>query len=134
MEKHGFGETDIDRLSIETSVDTLADLENLALKHEIGREAIFREAERRREKRYDESHRADRRQNARFALSPRTCRRNLRPHRTRRYRDIAEGSKARATIRERLIKIAARVPDHRSSWESQIFCVRGFREGGSVVG
>jgi hypothetical protein len=51
MEKHGFVETDIDRVAMETSVDTLADLENLAFKHEIRREAIVRELERRRKKR-----------------------------------------------------------------------------------
>jgi hypothetical protein len=42
--------TGIDRLAMETSADTLADLENLALRHEIRREAIFRELERRRKK------------------------------------------------------------------------------------
>ena len=36
---------------MEASVDTLASLESLALKHEIRREEIFRELERRREKR-----------------------------------------------------------------------------------
>ena len=51
MEKHGFVETDIDRVATETSVDTLADLEILALKHEIRREAIVRELERRHKKR-----------------------------------------------------------------------------------
>ena len=50
MEKNGFVETDIDRLAMETSVDALADLENLALKHEIQRRATFRELERRRKK------------------------------------------------------------------------------------
>ena len=50
MEKHGFVETDIDRVAMETSVDTLADLESLAFKHEIRREAIFRKLERRRKK------------------------------------------------------------------------------------
>jgi hypothetical protein len=44
-----FDVTDIDRLAMESSVDVLADLENLALKHEIRREAILRELERRRE-------------------------------------------------------------------------------------
>jgi hypothetical protein len=58
MKKHGFIETDIDRLAMEMSVDTLADLENIALKHEIRREDIFRELERRREKREEELHRA----------------------------------------------------------------------------
>ena len=51
MEKHGFVETDIDRVAMEMSVDTLADLEILALKHEIRREAIVRELERRCKKR-----------------------------------------------------------------------------------
>ena len=37
MEQHGFVEGDIDRIATETSVDSLADLENLALKHEIQR-------------------------------------------------------------------------------------------------
>jgi hypothetical protein len=58
IEKHGFVETDIDRLAMEMSVDSLADLENLALKHEIRREDIFRELECRREKRDRELHRA----------------------------------------------------------------------------
>jgi hypothetical protein len=52
MEKHGFLEVDIDRVAMETSVDALGDLESLALKHEIRREAIFRQLERRREKRH----------------------------------------------------------------------------------
>jgi hypothetical protein len=51
MEKHGFVETDIDRVAMDASVDTLADLENLAIKHEIRREAIVRELERRHKKR-----------------------------------------------------------------------------------
>jgi hypothetical protein len=51
MKQHGFVEIDIDRVAMEASVDTLADLENLALKHEIRREAIVRELERRRKKR-----------------------------------------------------------------------------------
>jgi hypothetical protein len=63
MEKHGFLETNIDRVVMETSVDTLAELENLALKHEIRREAILRELERRREKRDEKWRIADRRQN-----------------------------------------------------------------------
>jgi hypothetical protein len=49
LKEHGFDVTDIDRLAMESSVDVLADLENLALKHEIRREAILRELERRRE-------------------------------------------------------------------------------------
>jgi hypothetical protein len=51
LKEHGFEEPDIDRLAMESSVDVLADLENLALKHEIRREAILRELEARREKR-----------------------------------------------------------------------------------
>ena len=51
LEQHGFVETDIDRLAMETSVDILAGLENLGFKHEIRREAIVRELERRRKKR-----------------------------------------------------------------------------------
>jgi hypothetical protein len=58
MEQHGFVEADIDRLAMEASADTLADLENLALKHEIRREAIFRQLERRRKKRNKEMHKA----------------------------------------------------------------------------
>ena len=50
MERHGFVETDIDRIATETSVDTLADLENLALKHESRRKTTVRELERRRKK------------------------------------------------------------------------------------
>lgn len=49
LKAQGFEESDIDRLAMESSVDVLADLENLALKHEIRREAILRELERRRE-------------------------------------------------------------------------------------
>jgi hypothetical protein len=51
MEQRGFLESDIDRIATETSVDSLADLENLALKHEIQRKAAVRELERRRKKR-----------------------------------------------------------------------------------
>jgi len=51
MEQQGFLESDIDRIATETSVDTLADLENLALKHEIRRKATVWELERRRKKR-----------------------------------------------------------------------------------
>ena len=51
MEQHGFVETDIDRVAMKASVDTLADLEILALKHESRREAIVRELDRRRKKR-----------------------------------------------------------------------------------
>ena len=50
MEKHGFVESDIDGLAIETAVDNLADLENLARKHEVRRHASFRELERWRKK------------------------------------------------------------------------------------
>jgi hypothetical protein len=49
LKEHGFDEIDIDRLAMESSVGVLADLENLALKHEIRREAILHELERRRE-------------------------------------------------------------------------------------
>jgi hypothetical protein len=59
MEKHGFLEVDIDRVAMETSVESLADLENLALKHEIRRERILRELERRRKTRNGKSRRAD---------------------------------------------------------------------------
>ena len=52
LEKHGFDETAIERVAVETSVAALADLESLALKHEIRREAIFRKLERRRKKRH----------------------------------------------------------------------------------
>jgi hypothetical protein len=58
MEKHGFVESDIEPVAMETSVDTLADLDSLALKHEIQREAIFRKLERRRKKSASR-HRAD---------------------------------------------------------------------------
>jgi hypothetical protein len=51
LEEHGFDETEIDRLAMEASVDALARLESLALKHEIRREEIFRELERRRSRR-----------------------------------------------------------------------------------
>jgi hypothetical protein len=51
LKKHGFTETDIDRVAMESSVETLASLENLALKHELRREAILCELERRRERR-----------------------------------------------------------------------------------
>jgi hypothetical protein len=49
LKAQGFDESDVDQLAMESSVDVLADLENLALKHEIRREAILRELERRRE-------------------------------------------------------------------------------------
>jgi hypothetical protein len=49
--KHGFTETDIDRVAMEFSIDTLAAIENLALKHELRREVIMSELERRREHR-----------------------------------------------------------------------------------
>jgi hypothetical protein len=60
LKKHGFDESDIDRLAMEIAVDTLADLEDLALKHEIRREAIFRELERRRDRRHEEQQTAGR--------------------------------------------------------------------------
>jgi hypothetical protein len=50
IQKHGFAETDIDRIVMETSVETLANLENLAIKHEIRREANIRDLDRRRKK------------------------------------------------------------------------------------
>jgi hypothetical protein len=50
LEKYGFDETGIERIAMETSVDTLADLQSLAFKHEIPREAMFRVLERRRKK------------------------------------------------------------------------------------
>jgi hypothetical protein len=60
LEKHGFAEAEIERVAMETSVDTLADIESLAFKHESLRQAIFRVVERRRKKkRYEESHRAN---------------------------------------------------------------------------
>jgi hypothetical protein len=51
LKKHGFTETDIERVAMESSVDALNDLENLALKHELRRGAILCELERRRERR-----------------------------------------------------------------------------------
>jgi hypothetical protein len=39
--RHGFSEADIDHIATQMSVDTLAGLEDLALKHETRREAIF---------------------------------------------------------------------------------------------
>ncbi len=51
LKSHGLDETDIDRMAMYLSVDRLAGLENLALKHELQRQAIFREVERRRKKR-----------------------------------------------------------------------------------
>src|SRR4029077_15823995 len=47
LKEHGFDEADIDRVAMEASADALASLERLALKHEIRREEIFREVERR---------------------------------------------------------------------------------------
>ena len=49
LSKHGFTESDIDRVAMEASLHTLATLETLALKHELRREAILCEVERRRE-------------------------------------------------------------------------------------
>jgi hypothetical protein len=51
MKAHGVDESDIDMVAIQISAGALTDLENLTLKHEIRREAIFREVERRRKKR-----------------------------------------------------------------------------------
>jgi hypothetical protein len=51
LKKHGFTETDIDRVAMESSIGALANLENLALKHELRREAILCELEGRRERR-----------------------------------------------------------------------------------
>jgi hypothetical protein len=51
LKKHGFTETDIDRVAMESSIGALANLENLALKHEFRREAILCELEGRRERR-----------------------------------------------------------------------------------
>jgi hypothetical protein len=51
LKAHGFDEADIDGLAMERSVDTLAALENLALKHELQRDAILRELESRQERR-----------------------------------------------------------------------------------
>jgi hypothetical protein len=51
LKAHGFDEADIDGLAMERSVDTLAELQNLALKHELRREAILRELESRQERR-----------------------------------------------------------------------------------
>jgi hypothetical protein len=48
--KHGFVEADIERAAMEKSIDILTDLESLAFKHEIRREAMFRKLERRRKK------------------------------------------------------------------------------------
>ncbi len=51
LKAHGFDEADIDGLAMERSVDTLAEFESLALKHELRREAILRELESRQERR-----------------------------------------------------------------------------------
>jgi hypothetical protein len=51
LKTHGFGEADIDRVAMEASAPALTDIENLALKHELRREAILRELEERRERR-----------------------------------------------------------------------------------
>jgi hypothetical protein len=56
LEKHGFSEADIDNIALQMSLDTLADLENLALKHETRREAIFAELMRGRERRKKDAH------------------------------------------------------------------------------
>jgi hypothetical protein len=70
LKKHGFTESDIDRLAMEASVDTLAGLENLALKHELRREAILCELERRREHRARQQLSAPPRQLDRTGNSP----------------------------------------------------------------
>jgi hypothetical protein len=58
LKEHDVVESDIGQIAIETSVDILTDVESLALKHEIRREAIFRILERRRKtKRHEASHR-----------------------------------------------------------------------------
>jgi heme exporter protein D len=62
LNKHGFTENDIDQVAMEASVNTLASLENLALKHELRREAILGEIERRRERRGRQQPSAARRQ------------------------------------------------------------------------
>jgi hypothetical protein len=49
LRRHGFTEADIDHVAMQMSVDTLAGLENLALKHETRREAILTDLMRRRE-------------------------------------------------------------------------------------
>jgi hypothetical protein len=54
LKKHGITEEYIDGVAMECSADTLATIENLALKHELRREAILREIERRRERRAQE--------------------------------------------------------------------------------
>lgn len=51
LKKYGLSESDIDRVAMEKSVGALADLENLAFRHEVRREAIFKEVERRRDRR-----------------------------------------------------------------------------------
>jgi hypothetical protein len=55
LRRHGFSEDDIDHVAVQMSADTLAGLENLALKHETRREAIFAELMRdRKRQREDE--------------------------------------------------------------------------------
>jgi hypothetical protein len=51
LKNHDLDESDVDRMAIYLSVERLAGLENLAVKHELQRQAIFREVERRRKKR-----------------------------------------------------------------------------------
>jgi hypothetical protein len=58
LKKHGLGESDIDRVAMEESAEALTALDNLALRHEVRREAIFRELERRRDRR-SAQHRAE---------------------------------------------------------------------------
>jgi hypothetical protein len=54
LKKRGITEADIDCVAMESSVDTLTAIENLALKHELRREEILRELERRRARRRPE--------------------------------------------------------------------------------
>jgi hypothetical protein len=51
LNKHGITEADIDRVAMESSVDTLTAIESLALKHELRREELLCELERRRARR-----------------------------------------------------------------------------------
>jgi hypothetical protein len=51
LRRHGFTEADIDHVAVEMAADTLAGLENLALKHEVRREAILTDLMRARERR-----------------------------------------------------------------------------------
>jgi hypothetical protein len=51
LETHGFTEADIDHVAMQMSLETLAGLENLALKHETRREAILIDLTRSRKRR-----------------------------------------------------------------------------------